>query len=706
MYTNLDYILIRRISVQKSLKKLAGFASVFMLGAVIGLAIISKAEENFARQQNEDYARNYLYNKKAYVAELASNLEHLINTENTYDGTIDSTRVSKYLHTNIYDVTDGAQVTTSGTTDGEKLATISLEAGTYRRSDAASVSLDDNYSSDSTVLVNEKQIRDRQLVESYKNMKKQAIAMYETELSEKDYKWPCTLTSTYQDVWNRDFTYTRTDDAKAALSFNYPWDNTKSLTMPIELPELPVINEIGVKDIIGTSTRYLITKTGEVWGVGTNASGQIGIGNTVRQTTWQKTSLVNIERIYKIGGSAFAITASGDLWVAGLNDYGQLGVGDTTDRITWEKSSLSNVVEVFGFYSSGNFVMALDSAGKLWVAGRNDFGQLGIGSTTDQSSWVDSGLANVKKVLIDNTDNTSLALTTTGDVWVAGENDRDVFGLGTSAGMQISWVKTSLSDIDDLIMHDGITANSYYAITNSGDVWVTGYGGLGTLGLGDSSSRDVWVKSSLTNIVSMYTAQYNNEAYALDSNGDLWVTGYNDFGELGLGFRGLHNTWTHSSGVSNVVNVFLGSRHAIILNSSGELWGVGSSEYGQLGQGEVDYQTTWLQLIDNVKDATATSYYSFALLNNGEIWVAGKSSGGQLGSVVAEIHFWTHNGAENVKKMYASSSTTVYVTDNDDLWGFGYNFAYDLGITTTPVTPPQKILDKSTFDSGPPPTCP
>ncbi len=104
-----------------------------------------------------------------------------------------------------------------------------------------------------------------------------------------------------------------------------------------------------------------------------NTKGELGelyinwsTSNTTASTQTVSTPLSGLKSIYRRDSSFYALTEDGRVWVAGDNDYGQLGVGTRTNISTPALSGITGVKEIFAFYDSAAF---LKENGELYIAG-------------------------------------------------------------------------------------------------------------------------------------------------------------------------------------------------------------------------------------------------------------------------------------------------------------------------------------------------
>ena len=174
-----------------------------------------------------------------------------------------------------------------------------------------------------------------------------------------------------------------------------------------------------------------IKTNGTMWSWGQNSAGQLGDG-----TTTYRSSPVQIGALttwlHVASGRYFctAIKTNGTLWAWGQNSNGQLGIanGDFTAR-----SSPVQIGALTTWATTGPgraFVLATTTGGALYAWGRNNFGQLGQGSTAAdyQSPRQIGGLTTWLKVAggVYN----SAAIKTDGTLWTWGQAQNGVLGLG------------------------------------------------------------------------------------------------------------------------------------------------------------------------------------------------------------------------------------------------------------------------------------
>jgi|TARA_R110002012_G_scaffold210195_1_gene380816 alpha-tubulin suppressor-like RCC1 family protein len=144
-----------------------------------------------------------------------------------------------------------------------------------------------------------------------------------------------------------------------------------------------------------SATHHVIKANGTLWGWGENSYGQVGKGagdhTTIKyESPVQIGSSTDWAQVSDGGVHAAAIKTDGTLWTWGGNFYGNLGHGDTTHRdeptqvgslTTWASVSCP-----LAYYT-----MAMKTDGTLWGCGTNRKGNLGDGTTTDRSSFVQAG---------------------------------------------------------------------------------------------------------------------------------------------------------------------------------------------------------------------------------------------------------------------------------------------------------------------------
>jgi alpha-tubulin suppressor-like RCC1 family protein len=421
-------------------------------------------------------------------------------------------------------------------------------------------------------------------------------------------------------------------------------------------------------DMIGSITSYYTAITaGNVYYYRVrayNGLGDSGYSDTIYVTQGMDWSLVASGENHTIG-----IKTNGTIWSWGYNQYGQLGLGNsgspTNDKniptqigtnSDWFPQGVSGTNQ--SIIAAGAWhTIVRKSNNTLWAWGCNGDGELGLGDfdnrTTPSQVGSDSNWAE-----IDAGPWHTIARKTNGTLWSWGYNNVGQLGLGNSGspandknvptqiGTNSDW--SVISAGGDAIGDDGYAEHSL-AIkttpTGGGTLWSWGYNKYGQLGLGNSGSpandKNVPTQIGTASDWSNVTAGYFH-TIAYKTNGTLWVWGFNDNGQLGLGNTAARNTPTSIGTSSDWVSVTAGGKHTIARKTNGTIWSWGfnnskpTGNEGVLGLGDTNatyWRTTPSQIGTETEWAIITGggLHSLARKNNGTLWSWGYNNSGQLG---------------------------------------------------------------------------
>jgi alpha-tubulin suppressor-like RCC1 family protein len=346
-------------------------------------------------------------------------------------------------------------------------------------------------------------------------------------------------------------------------------------------------------------------------------------------------------------GHTIGIMSNGTLWSWGLNNYGQLGLGNTTTPIT----SITQVTQ--GITNNWQTIVAstyhslgLMKDGTLWSWGLNNYGQLGLGltagSTVSRTSPTQVGSStNWQTVAAGNYH--TLGIMKDGTLWVCGKNDYGQLGLGLSASSTVS--RTSPTKVGSSTNWQTVVAGNYHTlgIMKDGTLWSWGLNNYGQLGLGVATGSTV-SRTSPTKVGSSTNWQTVAAGYyhtlGIRKDGTLWSWGLNNYGQLGLGLAmnssvsytaptqiGTATDWGH---------IAVGQYHNLAMKTDFTLWSWGYNNYGQLGQGNSGTNTnlnspTQVGTSTNWQTIAAGVYYTLCLMKDGTLWSWGYNNYGQLG---------------------------------------------------------------------------
>ncbi|AYV82747.1 MAG: chromosome condensation regulator [Hyperionvirus sp.] len=343
----------------------------------------------------------------------------------------------------------------------------------------------------------------------------------------------------------------------------------------------------GNKSMIFQGEYYTIVRLNEctLMSSGYNYVGQLGLGDHRDRYGFQKISGINIPIVEVACGKDFIVIRlmDGTLMGCGCNESGQLGFGDYKNRNKFEeiKNIGKNIVEVKCAYS---YTIIRFGDGILMGCGSNEHGQLGLGDRLKRNVFekIDSVPKNIVEV-ISGTFNVIVRLTD-GTLMATGYNDHGELGLGDKRN-RYGFVKVGGIGKNIAKVFTGC-CNTAILLTD-GTLLVSGYNQYGQLGLGDKRDRMSFEKITgiPKNIRKVVWSQYH--AFIILTNGTLMGCGFNSSGQLGLGDHECLCFFEEVKGVpKNIEEVTTRNSHTIIRLMDGKLMSCGSNVNGELGLGD------------------------------------------------------------------------------------------------------------------------
>ncbi len=281
-------------------------------------------------------------------------------------------------------------------------------------------------------------------------------------------------------------------------------------------------------------------------------------------------------------GPVQASGQNGSAYAWGANFYGQLGNGTTANQTTPAAVSLQSGVRATDVAAGGTHILTNGSDGKLYASGLNNYGQLGDGTGNRGTTPVLVHLPiGVTTTTVAAGGSHSLVLGSDGNVYASGSNSNGQLGDGTTYGSNSPVVVHLPSGVHAT----AIAAGDYHslAIGSDGHVYAWGYNTNGQLGNGTNTNSDVPVQVGLpAGVTPTAVAGEASASLTLGSDGKVYSWGSNDHGGLGA-----------AGGDSNVpvlvdlpvgaTAIGAGQSHGLAIGSNGKLYAWGLNDNGELG---------------------------------------------------------------------------------------------------------------------------
>ena len=172
------------------------------------------------------------------------------------------------------------------------------------------------------------------------------------------------------------------------------YSTTRKNPAPAADPDNPGQTLRAVQVSLNWSFVMALDADGNVYTWGYNTNGQLG-NNTSNSTNYASNPArlpnqsFQATQISAGSWNALAIDSNGNTWTWGYNGYGQLGDGSTSDKYrpqtVQNPTNTSQSLKATQISAGVNHSLAVGQDGNLWAWGLNSNGQLGIGSTVNQT---------------------------------------------------------------------------------------------------------------------------------------------------------------------------------------------------------------------------------------------------------------------------------------------------------------------------------
>eukprot|EP00798_Chlamydomonas_sp_ICE-L_P018832 gene18832-biopygen27734 len=309
--------------------------------------------------------------------------------------------------------------------------------------------------------------------------------------------------------------------------------------------------------------------------------------------------LENTVSTYLFNGAAqdhSAYVRNGELYMYGRNDYGQLGLGHTSNiAVPTKVPGITNAALVA---CGERFTLCVRTDGTAISTGLNNNGQLGIGSTVTTSNFsIVAGVSNA--IVVDAGYTHAMYMTSNGIVVSAGSDANGQLGRGaSSANVVIN------ANIVPMLMPDGsnvsaraISAGGYHlaVLLNNGSAYLCGKNDQGQCGASPTlvpQANSLGIISTLSNVVDVACGHEHTLFTSYD--GQVLGFGRNDRGQLGQGNKTSPVTSVvqilagGGAGSSNGLSIEIaaGFNHSAYIKNDNTFFVFGANDKGQLGLGQ------------------------------------------------------------------------------------------------------------------------
>ena len=333
--------------------------------------------------------------------------------------------------------------------------------------------------------------------------------------------------------------------------------------------------EYGIDESTHPRSEYAFLSRPKVYVCGSNTLGEIGLGEDVKRVN-SPTLVANLKNIVRVScksSSTLFLDYHGHVWGCGRNISGNLGLGyDDSNAIVKSPTIVHNIEDIVEVDSADNNSAVLNKRGQVFVCGKNDHGQLGLGDTVDRYNFTKiPHIAGI--VQVHCAKNYTLLLKKNGRVIHCGDDfTHTKFGIVT----EYQGKNTFIPNLNQIIQISGSNRHNVF-LDKHKRVFVCGQNKYGQLGLGQPENpEDIHVPTlnpNLTGIIQV-ACGYSHTVF-LNDQGQVLTCGHNANGQLGLGDNLNRYIPTLIPGLEDIAQISCGHDNTTFITRHGQVFECG-----------------------------------------------------------------------------------------------------------------------------------
>lgn len=180
----------------------------------------------------------------------------------------------------------------------------------------------------------------------------------------------------------------------------------------------------------------------------------------------------------------------------------------------------------------------------------------------------------------------------------------------------------------------------------------------------------------------------DSQTFILDNDGNVYSSGENETGQLGLGDTLDRDMSTKIEEISKIKDLCCAGDHTILLDFDGNVYTFGDDEYGYLGHGDDEQDKivpTMIQNLPPIRSISADGSHNILIDVNNIVYGFGSDELGQLGfndgSFGKKIPTLIP-GLPGIKAAYCEYAYTILLDIENNIWACGENDDFRFKIPT------------------------